>query len=578
MGRSIVRSKIFAKQNIPSTGGGGGGSAITVSDEGTTLTSNVNSFNFTGYGVTASAVGNAVTVTVDNHLAIQVKNGTGAPVTKGTICYLKTGSTSTTVPEILLSDATTEATSSKTLGMVHTTIPNGGIGLLVVNGELEGTGSEPLDTSMYTIGTKLWLGTTPGTVTSTPPTFPNHTVFIGHVTRSQSVNGRILVEIQNGFELAELHDTLFSGLNYGDYLIYDPISGSRPYWKNKYFYQTILNADLISLRNSATLIPNVTYEIIDSPGAWKIKITADSRNTFYATGKASIGLTFNCECFYDLDNNTLTRVYDPNNKNDIWDWLNISQFLWNNPDWAYNIINAQSQIIFANPPDTFLNNVLTNAVLVIDNGNSAVNNNIIENSIIDLQDSSSGPFSNNSIKDSNIFVEYPSGMDSCDVVGMGVTYSFGRITAVLNNREFYKGCKYKISEVSTFFATYSLDEPLTYDFTSKTLTLPLGNELWVGKVFLTMATLSTMYEIQQISNAPTMHLFTVSAKQVASASFVQFTNNTKIALPFSMGGNFKLSTPIYDYCIFDGRDFATMGGQADGTIGNQITMLEGKTY
>ena len=45
-----------------------------------------------------------------------------------------------------------------------------------------------------------------------------------------------------------------------------------------------------------------------------------------------------------------------------------------------------------------------------------------------------------------------------------------------------------------------------------------------------------------------------------------------------MGGNFKLSTPIYDYCIFDGRDFATMGGQADGTIGNQITMLEGKTY
>ena len=51
MGRSIIRSKIFAKQNLPSTGGGGGGSAISVSDEGTLLTSGVTSFNFTGYEI-----------------------------------------------------------------------------------------------------------------------------------------------------------------------------------------------------------------------------------------------------------------------------------------------------------------------------------------------------------------------------------------------------------------------------------------------------------------------------------------------------------------------------------------------
>ena len=342
--------------------------------------------------------------------------------------------------------------------------------------------------------------------------------------------------------------------------------------------QLITYADLYTLKNTSSLIRDVTYQIIDSPAYWSVRVTADSKSTFYATGKASIGSSFECECFYDINTNTLTRVYDSKYQNDIWGWFNILQFQWDNLNWAYNIIDAQSQIIFNFPPDTFLNNLLTNGSLVVDDGNSSIDNNIIENSTVDLQNSSSGPFSNNSIKNSDIFIEYPSGMDSCDVVGMGVTYSFGRITAVLNNREFYKGCKYKISEVSTFFATYSLDEPLTYDFTSKTLTLPLGNELWVGKVFLTMATLSTMYEIQQISNAPTMHLFTVSAKQVASASFVQFTNNTKIALPFSMGGNFKLSTPIYDYCIFDGRDFATMGGQADGTIGNQITMLEGKTY
>lgn len=43
---------------------GGGGSAISVSDEGNLLTANVTSFDFTGAGVTASVVGNAVTVNI----------------------------------------------------------------------------------------------------------------------------------------------------------------------------------------------------------------------------------------------------------------------------------------------------------------------------------------------------------------------------------------------------------------------------------------------------------------------------------------------------------------------------------
>jgi len=46
------------------TPAGGGGSSISVSDEGTLLTSGVTSFNFTGAGVTATAATNAVTVTI----------------------------------------------------------------------------------------------------------------------------------------------------------------------------------------------------------------------------------------------------------------------------------------------------------------------------------------------------------------------------------------------------------------------------------------------------------------------------------------------------------------------------------
>jgi hypothetical protein len=46
------------------TGPAGTGTNISVSDEGSVLTSGVTSFDFTGSGVTASAVGNAVTVTI----------------------------------------------------------------------------------------------------------------------------------------------------------------------------------------------------------------------------------------------------------------------------------------------------------------------------------------------------------------------------------------------------------------------------------------------------------------------------------------------------------------------------------
>jgi hypothetical protein len=42
----------------------GGGSALTIQDEGSTLTAAASSINFAGTGVTATAVGSAVTVTI----------------------------------------------------------------------------------------------------------------------------------------------------------------------------------------------------------------------------------------------------------------------------------------------------------------------------------------------------------------------------------------------------------------------------------------------------------------------------------------------------------------------------------
>jgi hypothetical protein len=116
------------------------------------------------------------------------------------VCYFKTSSSSADTPEVLLADNSSEATSSKTMGILKDTIAPGERGKLILVGEYD-----KFDTSAYNVGDRLWLGTFGGIVT-TPPTAPEHAVFLGVVSRSQGVNGRICVSIQNGYELEELHN------------------------------------------------------------------------------------------------------------------------------------------------------------------------------------------------------------------------------------------------------------------------------------------------------------------------------------------------------------------------------------
>ena len=157
-------------------------------------------------------------------IGVKFINKTGSILTKGTIVYLKSTSASTTYPEAEKANANSEATSSKTIGAVYEDVPIDGIGLIITHGEVDN-----LNTSAYTLGTKLWLSTTSGQVTNVPPTQPNHSVFIGTVTRSQNTNGRILYSIQNGFELDELHNVLITNPLNGQVLAFDTATNL---WKN----------------------------------------------------------------------------------------------------------------------------------------------------------------------------------------------------------------------------------------------------------------------------------------------------------------------------------------------------------
>lgn len=129
-----------------------------------------------------------------------VKNSSGSTITKGQVVYV-TGADGTNAL-IGLASASTDATSSKTLGIAANTMTNNAFGYVVENGQLSG-----IDTSAATAGSSVWLGATAGSIAfNTPPAKPNHHVYLGVVTKANPSTGEILVKVQNGYELNELHD------------------------------------------------------------------------------------------------------------------------------------------------------------------------------------------------------------------------------------------------------------------------------------------------------------------------------------------------------------------------------------
>ena len=88
-----------------------------------------------------------------------------------------------------------------------------------------------MNTNSFADGDALWLDTTPGSmVANTPPAEPNHAVFIGYVARAHPTQGRIVLAIQNGYELNELHGVLVSSEANNDLVVYE---SSSNLWKNK---------------------------------------------------------------------------------------------------------------------------------------------------------------------------------------------------------------------------------------------------------------------------------------------------------------------------------------------------------
>jgi hypothetical protein len=111
------------------------------------------------------------------------------------------------------------------MGVLESELVVGGIGYVITEGLLAG-----LNTATATAGQSVWLSSTAGQfVFGAPPAKPAHSVYLGVVTRVQSVNGEIFVKVQNGYELEELHNVLIDTPANKQVLQYD---NATSLWKN----------------------------------------------------------------------------------------------------------------------------------------------------------------------------------------------------------------------------------------------------------------------------------------------------------------------------------------------------------
>jgi hypothetical protein len=210
---------------IVSTGGGGGGGATNLAYTASPTNGIVTSDTGTDATIPAGSATNASlmlpadktkldSITVDTATILRklVRNQTGATIPKGTAVY-QLGS-SGTVMTVAPADASFEATASQTLGITQEAIANNTNGYVVAVGLLDG-----VNTSALAEGQIVWLSETAGQLTTTRPTQPAHSVVLGYcVKQGGGASGILYVKVDNGLELAELHDVLLTGAVTGNVL------------------------------------------------------------------------------------------------------------------------------------------------------------------------------------------------------------------------------------------------------------------------------------------------------------------------------------------------------------------------
>ena len=184
--------------------GGGGISSVASADGSVTVT--------TVSGAVDLSVATASSTT---NLVVQVRNATGATLTKGTAVYIS-GATGQ-IPTVTKAQANSDASSAQTLGLMTADLANNSNGYVTIIGLIS-----EIDTSAYTDGAQLYLsGSTAGALTATKPYAPTHLVYVAVVEYAHAIHGKLFVKVQNGYEMDELHNVSAQSPTNGQVLIYN---------------------------------------------------------------------------------------------------------------------------------------------------------------------------------------------------------------------------------------------------------------------------------------------------------------------------------------------------------------------
>lgn len=218
--------------------------------------------------------GGNVTLQVGQESVQLVKHADNTGLENGKVVYLT--SSSGTNMEVRYAQANSEATSANTLGLMTETVTGGNKGFCTTFGLVRN-----INTSNLLEGGIVWLSKdTAGAMTAVRPTAPNHGTMIGLCVKKHATQGVIFVEVQNGYELNELHNVYAPAPTNNQGLLYKS-ANSR--WEAAEVDTSLYNEGQLSLTStisgltiqSSTEVPGIGYTKVsfnDQAGIYLEKI------------------------------------------------------------------------------------------------------------------------------------------------------------------------------------------------------------------------------------------------------------------------------------------------------------------
>jgi len=278
--------------------GGQTGSYVTEAESGSFVTSvlaggtpnviSVTKGNGTINTVTINNVTSAsfaVSSSLAQNLVIIARNGNPSTLAAGTVVHI-TGASGDN-PIFNTASFNTELLSANTLGVLRQSAASGADVDVLVNGIVTGVNTDPA--LGYVAGDIIYLSSS-GQFTRVQPQAPNQVVTLGQVLRAQQNNGSIYVNINNGWELNELHNVAINSAANGDVLVYRSASGL---WTNSSSIElgnATTGSNTFNGNQSITGSVSLTGDITARSASFQyVQTIYETASVIYSTGSNQFG-------------------------------------------------------------------------------------------------------------------------------------------------------------------------------------------------------------------------------------------------------------------------------------------------